>query len=374
MSMARLRFIARVLAASILNRRSRLLLVIAALTLVSMLATTLVSVSSGIGERLGEGLKRFGANLTVAAPAGVAGSSAAGEQTIERFIEPARIESVLSQTPGVETYHARVELAQRVGEIDTTLIGMSAQEIGSAGWRIEGEVPSAGGLLAGRDIARRAGLSVGSTVDVGGVTWKVSGVLESGAAEDDALVVLLDDALALTGGAVSRYLVRAQADAVDDVVASLASALPGLEVRTLRQVAESEGRLLDRVRILLITVTLGVAISAAIAVGTTLNLVVLERGEEIGLLKAMGGTSGLVVAYFLLEQLSSALFAGITGFVVGTVAAELVSFTVFGSALPVSALALGAGVGIATAIVLVAGAVPVARAAGVESAQALRGL
>lgn len=374
MNGAKIRFVARVLAASILNRRSRLLLVIAALTLVSMLVATLVSVQAGVGEQLGEGLKQFGANLTVSAPAQAVGTGDLETGELERFIDPAAIEGVLSQTPGVESYQPRIELAQSIGGIDTKLIGVPLREMGAAKWQVDGALPQSGQVLVGRDLAQRLGLKTGSMVDVANYSWTVSGIVESGAEEDEALVAILDDALDLTGGGVSRYLVRANADSLDSVVAALAQTLPTLEVRTLRQVAESEGRLLERVRILLLTVTLGVAVSAAIAVGTTLNLVVLERGEEIGLLKAMGGTSGLVVGYFLLEQLSSALVAGLAGFVLGAAAAEAVSLSVFGSALPVSALAFGAALGVALLVVVAAGAMPVFRASRVESASALRGL
>ncbi len=374
MKSARARFVLRVLAASILNRRSRLLLVIAALTLVSMLVATLVSVSFGVGEQLGEGLKQFGANLTIAPPAKVVGSGGLETGELERFIDPASVEPALAAVPGVESFQPRVELAQHVGDVDTKLIGIPSKELAAATWKVTGAAPRSGQVLAGRDIAARLGLKTGSKVEAAGYSWTVSGVVESGAEEDDALVITLDDALQLTGGGVSRYLVRANAQAIDGVVADLMQALPMLDVRTLRQVAESEGRLLERVRILLLTVTLGVAVSAAIAVGTTLNLVVLERGEEIGLLKAMGGTSGLVVGYFLLEQLSSALVAGVSGFILGALAAEAVSLTVFGSALPVSVWAFAAALGVAVLVVIVAGAGPVVRASRVESANALRGL
>ncbi len=374
MSAAKARFVIRVLAASILNRRSRLLLVIAALTLVAMLVATLVSVSSGVGAQLGEGLKQFGANLTVAPPAHVVGVGDLETGELERLVDPAQIEPVLASTPRVESFHPRVEIPQRVGQVDTNLIGIPSAEISAAQWKVDGAPPGSGQVLVGRDVAKRLGLVVGSVVEVAGVSWTVSGVVESGAEEDEALIITLQDALVLAGGGVSRYLVRADADALDDVVAALGQALPGIEVRTLRQVAASEGRLLERVRILLLTVTLGVAVSAAIAVGTTLNLVVLERAEEIGLLKAMGGTSGLVVGYFLLEQLSSALVAGLAGFVLGTVAAQAVSLTVFESALPVSAIAFGASLGVALSVVVLAGVAPVFRASRVESANALRGL
>lgn len=374
MSGARLRYVMRVLSASVLNRRSRLMLVIAALTLVSMLATTLVVVSQGAGKQLGEGLKMFGANVTVAPPVRATGAGGIETGSLDSFLDVRQVEPVLSATQGVESFSPRVELPQAVNGVDSRLVGLPLAEMETAKWKLTGALPASGQVLVGRDLAARLGISTGAIIVLGDVKAPVSGVVETGAAEDDQVLSLIDDAKTLTGGGVSRYLVRVDPEALDSVVAQLQKQLPQLEVRTLRQVAESEGRLLDRVAVLLLVVTIGVAVSAAIAVGTTLNLVVLERGEEIGLLKAMGGTSGLVVGYFLLEQVSSALVAGLAGAVLGTLAAQAVSLSVFGAPLPFTLIGIPVGVGISLAIVLVAGAVPVVRASRVESAEALRGL
>lgn len=374
MNGARFNYVVRVLAAAVLNRRSRLLLVIAALALVATLVTTLVAVSVGASQQLGEGLKMFGANVVVAPPVVATGSGQLDTGSYEQVFDAQVVADAATGLPGVQSITLRVDLPQRVGAVDTRLIGIPPADLQAATWRLDGALPAAGQALLGRDLATQLGVGIGGTVEAGGAARTVAGIVESGAAEDDAVIVPIEDALTLTGGGVSTVLVRVEPAQVDAVVAQLAQRIPGLEVRTLRQVADSEGRLLDRVRVLLLIVTVGVALSAAIAVGTTLNLVVLERGPEIGLLKALGGTSRLVVGYFMLEQISSAMLAGLIGLVLGMAAAEAVSYSVFGTWLPFTLQALPAGFGVAVAIVLVAGAIPVARAARVESAEALRGL
>lgn len=374
MSGARLRFVLRVLVASLFKRRSRLMLVGAALALAAMLVVALTAISEGVGARLGEGLKMFGANVTISPPVRATGAGGLDTGELVQTLDPVGVESVLDTLQGVESYSARVELPMLVGGIDTTLMGLEADELEAVTPRIEGAAPVAGEVLLGRDLATRLDIGQGGVVEVGGVARRVSGVIETGHAEDDAVVAPFEDVAQLTGGGVTRFLVRVTPEDPDAAVARIRRSLPDLEVRTFEQVADAEGRLLDRVRILLLSVTLGVALSATIAVGTTLNLVVLERGSEIGLVKALGGTTGLIVTYFALEQLGTALAAGVTGSVVGVAAAEAVSVTVFGAALPVSWLALVSGPLTAVAISFVTGVAPSVRVASVSSADALRGL
>jgi putative ABC transport system permease protein len=202
----------------------------------------------------------------------------------------------------------------------------------------------------------------------------VSGVIETGAEEDRALVVPLSDALALTGGRVTEFLVRADTARLEQVASAIEAADPSAQARTVRQVAEAERSLLDKVRQLLLIVTICVALVSAIAVANTLSIIVLERVEEIGLLKAMGATHGLVVAYFALEEGAVALVGGLLGLLAGIAVAETISASVFGATIPVPALAWPVPFAVAVAIALLAGALPVWRAAGIDAASTLKGL
>ena len=70
--------------------------------------------------------------------------------------------------------------------------------------------------------------------------------------------------------------------------------LPGTEVRTIRKVADSEGRILSRVSTLLWIVTLAALIAAAFGCRGDVKLpTVLERRAEIGVMKALGASTTL---------------------------------------------------------------------------------
>ena len=106
--------------------------------------------------------------------------------------------------------------------------------------------------------------------------------------------------------------------------------LPGVDVRPIRQIAEGEGRILTRVSALMWLVTLAALLAAALAVAATAGTTVLERTEEIGLMKALGAPRRMVGAFFLGEQWLMALVGGATGYVIGLGLARLVGERVFG--------------------------------------------
>ena len=83
--------------------------------------------------------------------------------------------------------------------------------------------------------------------------------------------------------------------------------VPGTDVRAIRRVADTEGRILSRVGTLLWIVTLAALVAAALAVAATSATTVLERRAEIGVMKAMGASNALVAGIFLAEQLLLAL-------------------------------------------------------------------
>ena len=60
---------------------------------------------------------------------------------------------------------------------------------------------------------------------------------------------------------------------------------------------------------------------------------VMERSNEIGLMKAIGAQNGAVSALILTEIMLTAVFGGIAGFAAGFGFAQIIGHTVFGSAI-----------------------------------------
>ena len=63
-------------------------------------------------------------------------------------------------------------------------------------------------------------------------------------------------------------------------------------------VAETEGRIMNRVGVLMALLVIAALIAAGLAVASMMLATVLERRAEIGLFKALGATDGRVTAVF----------------------------------------------------------------------------
>ncbi len=355
------------------NRSSRVLLLVAALTISASLATALVAVSQGIEARLGESMRAFGANLIVEPAARQVGAGALALGDVSVRLDPQKYAAALSAVPGVESVCPRVSTTVALNGDELPVLGIDPAEMTGAKWRLRGALPAQGQALVGVDIAARYKLSPGSKVP-GFEALSVSGIVESGSEDDQAVVLRLDDALRLTGGRVTGFLLRGDGSRLDGIARAIETANPELSARTVRQVADAERSLLDRVRRLLFIVTLSVALVSAIAVGNTQSIVVLERTEEIGLLKAMGATRGFIAGYFALEGAVVALAGGVLGLAVGVTVAETIAASVFGATIPIALVAWPIPFAVAGIVSAVAGALPVWRASAVDASSTLKGL
>jgi putative ABC transport system permease protein len=149
--------------------------------------------------------------------------------------------------------------------------------------------------------------------------------------------------------------------------------LPGVEVRAIRQVAEGEGRILNRVSSLMWLVTIAALFAAALAVGATSATTVLERRSEIGLMKALGASNHAIGAFFIAEQLLLALVGGLAGYALGIVLARGLGIEIFGVAPALRWILLPIVLVLAGMVGLAGSLVPLGRASRVDPAAVLRG-
>lgn len=149
--------------------------------------------------------------------------------------------------------------------------------------------------------------------------------------------------------------------------------LPGSDARAIRQVAETEGRVLTRVSGLLWLVTIAALVAAALAVAATSAATVIERRSEVGLMKALGATNLMVGGIFLAEQFVLAITGGTIGFVLGTLLARVLGTSVFGAPASLRMVLLPIVLGLAAAVVLLGSVIPLRRAARFAPAPILRG-
>jgi putative ABC transport system permease protein len=273
-------------------------------------------------------------------------------------------------------------------------------------WKIRGrwfvDVPKE--CVVGATLAGRYGIQLGDLIELNAGQRlsfaPVVGIVSTGGPEDQAVLAPLSlaQALANRSGQFRQLLVSAltkpedsfsQKDPqtmtpteydrwycspyISSIGHQIQEILPGTDVRPIRRVAETEGRILSRVSALLWLVTIAALVAAALAVAATSATTVIERRAEVGLMKALGATNGLVAALFLGEQLLLAIAGGGLGFAMGIGLANVLGRSVFGEPSSPHAILLPVVLALAALVALLGSLVPLRRAANFQPAPILRG-
>jgi len=253
------------------------------------------------------------------------------EQTLQQVVNPPQtnIKSSAYTIAGVD--------------LSTPGIGVVTSALVSSGRFI---VASAGGgsheALMATSYASRQGKRVGSKLDLNGTTFTVVGLVRPplGGQTADVYIALPQlQALASQKSTVNVLLVRASSGAsVGAVQKQIETLYPRAQVASAKQVADSiSGSLVDAASL---SKRLGTALAVIAAVAAFLLAVLLtlssvgKRVRELGTLKALGWTQGLVVRQVVGESLAQGILGGLLGVVLGILVA--VSIGAFGPTLTAS--------------------------------------
>ncbi len=430
------------LVADSLGRRPRhKLLTGAALALGMAVATAALSVALDVGDRLAREFRSLGANLLVtpqadSLPLEIGGVDYrpvnAGAYLPEADLPKLKTifwrHNIMGFAPVLEapvqawTLASQRLLTPRISN-ETTLIGTWARhslaipdggsfvtgaEKTNPWWQVDGRwfVEGAPECVVGQSFARKNGLHNGDVLNVSsgntGATTalKVTGVLSTGGAEDEAIVAPLEIAQRLgeKPGQYRKLYVSALTKPEDafarkdpksmtptefdrwyctpyisSIALQIQQELPGTDVRVIRRVAEGEGQILTRVQMLLWLVTGAALLAASLAVGASSAASVIERRIEIGLMKALGAASGMVGFLLAAEQLLLAFVGGGIGYALGIILARLLGEKIFGAAPEPSLIVLLVILALAAVVTLLGSAIPLRRASRYEPAPILRG-
>ena len=165
--------------------------------------------------------------------------------------------------------------------------------------------------------ARQHKLQVGSTLTLIDHNWNVSGIMQGG--KLTRIAVKLSSLQTIMGSPGHVTVLYAKLDdpkLADQVKADLKKQLPDHPIYTMEEMASmysisNVGMLKD-----FIGVVIGVAVIVGfIVVFMAMYTAVLERTREIGIIKAVGGSSGLVLSLLLRETLLLAIFGSLLGIV-----------------------------------------------------------
>ena len=249
-------------------------------------------------------------------------------------------------------------------------------------------------VMVGAVLAEREGLHAGDALSLKGsageVQAVVAGVYDAGGDEDEQIYapLALVQTLSGTEGKVSSIEVSALTTPDNDLARKAAKnpkalsrrdydtwyctayvsaicyqimeVIPGSVASAVRQVADSEGTILDKTQLLMILITIMSLIGSALGISNLVTASVMERSQEIGLLKAIGAHDKAITGVFMTEILITALFGGTVGYFMGFGFAQLIGRSVFGAAIEMKPLVIPV-VAVLISLVTIAGSLPAIR-------------
>jgi putative ABC transport system permease protein len=201
------------------------------------------------------------------------------------------------------------------------------------------------------------------------------GTLDTGAAEDSRVYLSLSDFEAWTGVEPSTIEIAASGPTVevDADIQKLARALPGAEVRPVRQVMEGEARVLGKTRATLLSASVLIIVTAALCVLATLMGWVFDRRRDFAIMKALGASELLVDGFFAAEAALLGVAGALFGYALGVGAAAWIGRVNFHATVAPRWGVLPVILAGSVAVALLSALVPIALLRRVQPAMILRG-
>jgi putative ABC transport system permease protein len=370
----------RLLYQSLIRQKRRKLLALIAVAMGMTVATAMIAVRLDVGDKMNSEIRTLGANIVVT-PAADSLDVQIGGVNLKPVSDGAYInESDLpkmnrifwshnivgyspmldatvkvagseSPVPIIGTYFAKgIELKN-----STYVTGVRKTH---PWWKVEGEWPrdEAQEVLLGARLAKKLHWSKPGHVYLNDRETKVSGILSTGDAEEDAVVAPLAMVQQLIGkpGAVRRVFVSALTKPEDafarrdpktmspemlerwsctpyanSIAFQISEAIPNVKAEQIRRIAQNEGVVLSKISGLMSLVALAAVLASVLAVSAAMAAAILERRREIGLLKSLGAANGSVAALFVSESALLGTVGGLIGVGAGYWLAQKVSTSVF---------------------------------------------
>jgi putative ABC transport system permease protein len=418
--------LARLVFESFRRQKRRKLLAGLAVALGVMVATAMIAVATDVGDKINGELRRYQANLVIAPQEdtldleiGGANLRPPSDGAFLRESDLLNIKTIfwghniLSFAPVLPAEVASSDGGDReqlsvLGTYFAKPVAVGAESWVTGvktmheGWRVRGEWPAddSSDVLVGERLAEKLGRQPGSRLDLAGSSHRISGILTTGDREDDLVLAplgVVQDILHQRG-AVRRVYVSALTKPEDafarrdprsmspqlydrwfcspyaaSIAYQLQAAIPHSQVEQIRQVEQTEGRLLARIAGMMLLVTLAALLASALGVSAAMATAIFERRQEVGLMKALGAGKAMVASVFFFEATILAWLGGSIGFVGGTIFAHQIGRSVFHSEIQVSPVLLPVLLGVAMVVAFAGSAAAIRRAVDFHPAYALRG-
>ena len=412
----------RMVKGALLRQKGKMLMIAFTILLGSSLATAMLNVMLDVGDKVNQELKAYGANITVVPKensviddiyelegddADEIKSAYLKEDEVGKLKTIFWAFNIVDFAPFIDTtvdlggkdvkmvgtwfnHHLSLSTGE---ELDTGVTSLrSWWEITEGEWL--DEQAHTDGVMVGTLLAQAQGIKVGDTIKVSGKEGSkdltVAGIFDCGSDEDEQLYTSLDNVQELSGtdGLISSIEVSALTTPDNELARKAAKDPSSLSITDyetwyctayvssicyqiqevitdsvaspVRQVAESEGAIMEKTQLLMILITILSLVGSALGISNLVTASVMERSSELGLLKAIGAKDGAISALVLTDIIITAIIGGALGYFVGYGFAQVIGQTVFGSAIEMKLLVIPI-VAILIIVVTLFGSIPAIR-------------
>ena len=384
----------RMVMKTLIRQRGKMLMIAFTVILGVSLSTAMMNVMLGVGDKVNRELKVYGANITVRHKDAALMNDLyglTGQGVNDKFLYEEDVLKLKSIFWGFNILDFSPMLegnAVLEGVGDVQLVGtwpekhatLSTGEELHTGlkalrtwWEVKGEWLGENdddSVMMGHILADAHNIQAGDTITLAGKTFTVKGIFNDGGNDDSKILMTLpavQDIMNLHGR-VSTIEVSALTTPDNDLARKAAQDPHSLSpdeyetwyctayvsaichqiqevirdgvAKPVRQVAESEGTILNKTTLLMVLITILSSIGSALAISNLITASVIERSQELGLLKALGAYNWQIVLLVLLEVMITGLFGGILGYFLGIGFAQIIGQTVFGSYIEIARMVI----------------------------------
>ncbi len=386
--MKKRRMFFRMITASLMRRRSRMVVALLSIAIGATILSGLVSIYYDVPRQLGAEFRNYGANMILTA---TDGGFTSADMNAGRSVIPA------ADLVGAAPF--RYENI-RIREKPVVAAGTDPEQVKATSpyWLIDsGEwFKNSGELLIGAKVADSFRLKAGDKIELSFTPeeqqknaaenkavqdnvreFTVSGILKTGGTEEEYVYMNMEDLDSLTGKAdridVAEFSVSATSEKLKGYVEEINRTASGVRASLVKRVTASETTVLSKLQALVLLVTVVVLALTMICVATTMTAVVAERRKEIGLRKAIGASDGSIIKEFMGESMLLGLLGGIIGSVLGYVFAAQVSLRVFSSSISFRPLLVPITIAVSIIVTGLSSLMPIRSATEIDPALVLKG-
>jgi putative ABC transport system permease protein len=382
---------------AIIRQSKKMLMIALTIMLGVSLGTAMLNVMLDVGDKVNQELKTYGANINVLPKGsfllddlyGIDSSLIEDKYLLEEEVVNIKTIfwsfNIIDIAPFLETrINADSQTFKVLGTWFNYQLNLKTGDYITTGlshirnwWNIEGEWindEEDSSVMIGKNVAKALNKKTNDSININGKAqtknYIIKGIFDSGGNEDNYIYLPLKELQELnnSNGNISRIEVSALTTPDNDLARKAALDINSLSikeyetwyctayvssisyqiqevitdsvVKPIRQVADSEGAILEKTQLLMLLITILSLLGSAVGISNLVTASVMERGQEIGLMKALGAKNHQVLLLILSEIFITSLIGGIFGYFIGIGFAQIIGYSVFSSAVSLKVLVI----------------------------------